>query len=319
MTLPTFIIIGAAKSGTTTLATVLHSNPNIFVSQPKEIEFFARDDVFSLGLDWYKSHFLRAQAHQICGEASTIYSLYPHFPHTVPRLHRSIPDVKIVYIMREPVARLYSYYRQIIKNYQNDKRRFVVSRTLEDCLFNTFPNRKYPRDEFFASFDHHLPDKPELFLDGSLYAKQIGVYEEVFDRRQLHLMIYEKLMQEPRNEMDRLYRFLGLGREMDTKQHSLPQLNTTEDHVERIRRDATIERLRQLPLARFAARIFPEPLKERIYSRLSTAIDVDLGRKYPIDKMSARTRTWLIEYFREPNQALANLVGEDLEKWGWHL
>ena len=72
MSLPDFFIIGAAKAGTTSLFALLERHPDIFMSTPKEPEFFARDDLYSKGLESYADLFEQALPGQILGEASTI-------------------------------------------------------------------------------------------------------------------------------------------------------------------------------------------------------------------------------------------------------
>ena len=114
MKLPDFIIIGAAKAGTTSLYALLDRHPDIFMPAHKEPEFFARDDHYAKGIDSYATLFEGATPHQQVGEASTLYSLAPFFGHTAGRIKAHLPQVKLIYVMREPVARAYSFYVQLI-------------------------------------------------------------------------------------------------------------------------------------------------------------------------------------------------------------
>ncbi|NER32103.1 MAG: sulfotransferase domain-containing protein, partial [Symploca sp. SIO1C4] len=77
MRLPDFLIIGAAKSGTTTLYKYLCRHPQICMSNPKEPDFFAIDHIYDQGIDWYSSLFSEARLKQVCGEASTTYTRLP--------------------------------------------------------------------------------------------------------------------------------------------------------------------------------------------------------------------------------------------------
>ena len=86
MTLPDFIIIGAAKAGTTSLYAMLDRHPDIFMPRQKEPEFFARDDLYAQGLDSYAENFAGAEPGQVVGEASTLYSLSPLFGQTAARI-----------------------------------------------------------------------------------------------------------------------------------------------------------------------------------------------------------------------------------------
>ena len=73
---PNFILIGAARSGTTSLHKYLESHPEIFMSEIKEINFFSNERYWKKGINWYEAHFNKAKGKAI-GEASTSYTNYP--------------------------------------------------------------------------------------------------------------------------------------------------------------------------------------------------------------------------------------------------
>ena len=107
---PDFVIIGAMKCGTTTLAAQLAAQPGIFVTTPKEPAFFSHDDIYSQGLNWYSELYRMAQPGDIKGEASTEYTKLPTYPDAVERLFAYAPDAKLIYITRDPVDRVISHY-----------------------------------------------------------------------------------------------------------------------------------------------------------------------------------------------------------------
>ncbi|SDK93588.1 hypothetical protein [Aliiruegeria lutimaris] len=86
MHFPDFFIVGAAKAGTTSLTSQLKACPSVFMTTPKEPEFFARDDRFALGPEWYAARYAKAKPGQITGESSTIHSLAPYFPQAAQRI-----------------------------------------------------------------------------------------------------------------------------------------------------------------------------------------------------------------------------------------
>ena len=98
------------KSATSTLHNQLSAQPGIFMSTPKEPNFFSDDDIYSQGLDWYSGLFSDASAEDICGESSTHYTKLPDYPDTIQRLKAAIPQPKLIYVMRHPVDRLISHY-----------------------------------------------------------------------------------------------------------------------------------------------------------------------------------------------------------------
>jgi len=110
MALPDFVIIGAMKCGTTTLSVQLAAQPGVFMTTPKEPNFFSDDDVFAHGVDWYERLFERAAPGDIRGEASTHYTKLPSYPDTIDRMKAVLPSPRLVYVVRDPVARAVSHY-----------------------------------------------------------------------------------------------------------------------------------------------------------------------------------------------------------------
>ena len=108
--LPDFIVIGAMKSATSTLHTQLSKQSGLFMSTPKEPNFFSDDAIYGQGLDWYSGLFDNANPEDICGESSTHYTKLPDYPDTISRLKEAIPQPKLIYVMRHPVDRLISHY-----------------------------------------------------------------------------------------------------------------------------------------------------------------------------------------------------------------
>ena len=106
--LPNLIIIGAMKCGTTSLHYYLSQHPEIYMSKLKELWFFLEENNWSKGLDWYKSHF-KTNA-RIRGEASPGYTMYPSRQGIPKKMHTILPNAKIIYIIRDPIARFESEY-----------------------------------------------------------------------------------------------------------------------------------------------------------------------------------------------------------------
>jgi hypothetical protein len=106
--LPSFIIIGTMKGGTSSLHHYLKQHPEICMSSRKEPDFFSKAANFDKGLDWYRSLF--ASRSKVCGEVSPSYSK-SHMHRGVPgRLYRTVPAVKLIYILRDPIERMISHY-----------------------------------------------------------------------------------------------------------------------------------------------------------------------------------------------------------------
>jgi hypothetical protein len=107
--LPTFAVIGAMKAGTTSISAALATHPDVFICTPKEPQFFTTR--WDRGLAWYESLFDPAGGALARGDASTSYTDFPRKPLAAQRMAETVPDVKLVYIVRDPVERMRSHYR----------------------------------------------------------------------------------------------------------------------------------------------------------------------------------------------------------------
>ena len=111
-TLPDFVIIGAAKAGTTSLYDLLTRHPHVECAALKELNYF--DDVFEKGIEWYRSHFppprWKDGRRSITGEASPRYLFHPSVPE---RMAKVLPQARLIALLRDPVQRAYSDYQQV--------------------------------------------------------------------------------------------------------------------------------------------------------------------------------------------------------------
>ena len=106
--LPTFLVIGAPKAGTTSLHDHLRGHPDVFMPTRKEPDFFFRDAAWREGIASYARLFRRAGSVTAVGETSTSYSRYPHVPDVPERIALVVPDARLIYLVRHPVERMVS-------------------------------------------------------------------------------------------------------------------------------------------------------------------------------------------------------------------
>lgn len=106
--LPNLIVIGAAKCGTTSLHEYLDEHPQISMSREKELHFFVDQKNWGRGLAWYESQF--DPSAPVRGESSPGYSAFPLYRGVPERMADTIPDAKLVYLVRDPVERIVSHY-----------------------------------------------------------------------------------------------------------------------------------------------------------------------------------------------------------------
>ncbi|MDV7141180.1 sulfotransferase [Tropicimonas sp. TH_r6] len=315
MHIPDFFIVGAAKAGTTSLTSQLKACPSLFMTVPKEPEFFARDDRFALGPDWYSALFAEARPSQITGESSTIHSLVPHFPNAARRIAEAAPDARIIYMLRHPVARSYSMYQEVLKHYQNDSRRGRVNRSFEECLFpEDFPDRA-PRDAVFARYDAHLPDTAGLFLDGSDYTLQATEYLSHFPREAIRFILFEDYVTARSRYLEEVLAFLGLDPAEAQRGLGHEARNTSRDHFEKTAEDQQVLDFKSQYVPQWLNTVVPSPLRARLRRGL---LSINRARGVTPElpsPMLPETRDWLTRHFAPRYAEIERLTGLDLSSW----
>ncbi|MGH9436648.1 MAG: sulfotransferase family protein, partial [Terriglobia bacterium] len=108
-----FFVIGAMKAGTTSLHYYLKEHPGLFLPIEKEIPFFAMDELYERGMDWYLDEFFsKAGTGQLLGTVSPPYMLNSK---AAERIYRALPDVKLIALLRDPIDRAKSQYKMLVR------------------------------------------------------------------------------------------------------------------------------------------------------------------------------------------------------------
>lgn len=179
--LPTFLLIGAMKAGTTSLYHYLKAHPQVATPQYKAPEFFIEEGTWHRGIDWYAKQFpAPAPGVLAVGEASNVYTKFPRY-HGVPeRIASQLPDVRLIYSVRDPIARIRSHYQTRV----------------------TEGSEKAPLAEAVLT--------NPIYLDYSRYGLQVDQYLDHFPREQLLLITAEDLRSSRDATMRRVYEFVGV-------------------------------------------------------------------------------------------------------------
>lgn len=163
--LPDYIIIGTMKSGTSSLYAWLAQQPDCSPAAAKEINFFSYEDCWHRGIEWYQDFFSEVPDGSIVGEASTSYTKPAWGKVAAERMAATVPDVRIIYLLRDPVERLRSHYR-------HEVRRTRETRSLVDALAD--------------------PENPYVPL--SLYHQRLQPYLRLFSPDQICVVRLEDLV-----------------------------------------------------------------------------------------------------------------------------
>jgi hypothetical protein len=172
---PAAFIIGAQRSGTTSLSTVLDQHPSIVLSTPKEPDFFSVN--WERGLDWYRARFRRPDATLI--DASVSYTMaWPspssdELPDTVPRLiHQVSPLAKFVYLVRDPGERCHSaYWHEVRAGRERRSLREAVEQSAYYVMASYYHRQINPFLKFFP-LDRFLIVRFEDFVTDPLATAQ---------------------------------------------------------------------------------------------------------------------------------------------------
>lgn len=190
-----FLVIGAQKSGTTSLFKHIQQHPSLYLPPQKEVNFFANDDRFRKGLNWYiQTFFEGAGEDRLWGEVSPQYMGYKC---AAPRIHAAFPQVKLIAILRNPIDRSYSQYRMAI-------RRGIETRSFHEVIAN---QRRDSLDLPEAEAGH---DWPHSVLCFSLYGRVLEGYLRYFDKERILILFQENLLADPHEATSRLFSFLGV-------------------------------------------------------------------------------------------------------------
>jgi hypothetical protein len=236
--LPNFLVIGAAKSGTTSLAHYLRTHPQAYMPR-FEPHYFTAERRWRLGRAWYENQFREAGSAVAVGEKSASYSRHPLYQGVPGRIAALLPDVRIVYLVRHPLHRMRSEYLHRLLNGKEAR----------------------PLDEAVQA--------DPSYLDTSRYALQIDRYLEHFASEQLLVLTAEQLRHARRASLDRVQEFLGLDRSWQP-----PELDREYNSTARKQARRPVPRpIKRLLDASLHVGVSPRTVERLSYRSVATKVD----------------------------------------------
>jgi hypothetical protein len=252
--LPDFVILGAARSGTTYLLGHLNAHPNVLPG-PHEPHFFDSHR-YTLGLGWYRLRFptlaerdARAastgRSPLLTGESSPSYLADPHAPE---RLREALPDARLIVLLRDPTARAASHWNWCL-------RQCGETRSLAEAVEAELGAADRP-----PAIGPERPTRRNdpLIVRRGLYQEQLERWHGLFPREQLLVLQSERLFREPLAVMQEVWRHLGL-----PEQDALGRVMRNRNKPGTAYDEAVLERLRA----------FYRPHNERLAGYLGTPLD----------------------------------------------
>lgn len=275
--LPNFLVIGAAKSGTTSLHHYLREHPQIYLPKIKEINYFAYTpdrprgrQYWATTLDEYAVHFRDASTHKAVGEVTPAYM---NSPVAAENIARELPWVRLVAILRDPADRAYSRY-----------------------LMNQRAGQDLP------PFDQIIPQRDHPMIREGMYYERLKPYFERFPHERIKILRYDDLQQRFAPMFRELLSFL----QVDT--NYLPDGSVR--HAQGVRfKSKALQSLKSSRLMRFHLKpIIPAALLNRLVKAKARSAVAP-------PKLTVEQRSRLLDTYRDDVARLQELVGIDLSGW----
>lgn len=288
--IPDLVIIGAAKSGTTTLADLLGSHPKICLGIKKEPDFFSNKENYTRGIEFYRENFIKAKKGQLCLDASTSYSRLPQRSNVAEKLYSASPNVKIIYIMRHPVERAYSHF------------------------IHRYTKELFPNQSFNVTFSQHVKNDA-MCVDSSNYKLQIEEYFKYFSKESMFFLFTEELSNNKQEVLKKLCDFLSINY-MDDYFKEDKILNETSGYLESRVRIKITDKMKGNLLYSLLKPIVPQPIKEIIYKKIrSSKYGADVSNTFTAPKLTENERLSLLERYKNSTIWVEKLTKMDLSDW----
>ena len=303
MSLPNFLIIGAAKAGTNALYHSLRQHPQVYMSPWKEPKFFAFESEADLGfraangrdapvnasviLDQaeYEELFDDASDDELArGEASTHYLYVEKSP---ARIKALIPDARLIAVLRNPVDRAFSSYQHLVRD------------ELEPLDFGAALDAESQRIAEHYAYLYR-------YTDLGFYSEQLDRYEKTFPESQLCVLLYDDLRSDPEGTCRRIFSFLGVD------EHFVPDMSG-EYNRSGVPKNRVMHRLLNpsAPMKRRLWNVTPRFARERLLDAQTKMVNRNLQRQ----TMPEPERDRLRDVFREEVGRLETRLDRDLSHW----
>jgi hypothetical protein len=273
--LPTFVVIGSMKGGTTSLAEYLGAHPEVFMATPKELDFFS--NYWDCGPELYERCFEDAGAAKARGEASPRYSRAPKYPDVPSRMASLNPDLRLIYMLREPIARIRSMYAHWFDEGHEDR-----------------------------PLDVAVRDRPE-YVDSARYAYQIELYLEHFDRSQLLVLDSNRLRTHRVETLREVFAFIGV--DPDVRLANVDEeFNVSSERTHEVAAGRAVRNAMETLHLR---RLVPRSVRARVRRAV-----VERPNRPPDTMMSPELEAEIRGALQPDLERLRTIVGPDFDLWG---
>jgi len=296
--LPNFLIVGAAKSGTSSLHNYLNQHPQVFMPsynkegmKVKEPRFLIKDLVqhrLHNGIwtfEEYQSLFDDVKDEKAIGESTVLYLYY--YKHAINNIkHYLGEDVKIIVMLRNPADRAYSAFHHVSRGFKENNS-FEKSLEIE--------KGRMEREENLTPM--------VMYKEMGMYYEMVKAYMESF--KNIHIIFYEDFRDNIESEMNKIYNFLGISNNIEIDfitKHNVGGKRWKDEKMKHVF-------MKDNPMKSILKSVLPEKLRKGMRNKLVNASTNKIG------SMKEETREYLNDYFKQDVKKLSELLNKDLQHW----
>lgn len=276
--IPNLFIIGAMKSGTTSLHEYLNEHPDIFMSDVKEPGYFAECmNYYPKELAWYESLFKDVKDEKIVGESSTNYTKLPICTDVVQKIWEFNPDARFIYLMRNPINRVISHYWHGVK--YGDERNDAMTA---------------------------IKQKQE-YLCFSDYATQLEPYIERFGLDKIYTLSFESFIKDPVSELKSIFDWLGVDSDIAIKSAGSTH-NALPKSFKKVKGSGLLHDFRSSFIWNKIAPLIPKKIN-------SAAAKLTVEETSKSSDKDAEVISYLTPVFRPKVKKLEKLLNRKFDEW----
>ena len=293
-TLPNLFIVGAAKSGTTSLHNYLNQHPDVFMCTPKEPHFLINNEIgkdrIPVGIcseNEYRNLFIEGKGEKYRGESSVMYLMFPEI--VIPKINQQFgEECKIIIMLRNPIERAYSGFQHV--------KRYNVK---EDC--SDFKSAWNISEERYFSKSDMTP--ASRYKELGLYYKQVKSYLDGI--KNVHIIIYDDYQNDFQNEMIKVFNFLGIDIiNIDSaKEHMVGGWQWEDERIKNLM-------MKKTPIRSVLKFLIPfkgirKNIRKNIQKRNTSEVAI----------ISDKDKVMLKEFYKADIKKLSELINRDLNYW----
>ena len=292
---PNLFIVGAAKSGTTSLHNYLNQHPNIFMCNLKEPHFLINKEIgvdrIPVGItekSEYENLFTEGEGKKYRGESSVMYLMYPEI--VIPKIKNNyLENTKIIIMLRNPVERAYSGFNHV--------KRYNIKENIQD-----FTEAWKLSEERYFNQKHMTP--ASRYQELGLYYNQVQSYLNEF-KDNLHIIIYDDYKSDFKSEMNKVFDFLEVENiEIDSdKRHMVGGWQWENEKLKKLM-------IKKNPIKTAVKMLIPfKGLRKSIRKRIQENNTVE------VQQMTEEERIMMNEFYKTDVKKLSELLNRNLNFW----